>query len=125
MSDNAKFPPLSLATTGMRGRCPRCGRGKLFNGFLQIAPKCNSCDLDYNFSDAGDGPAVFIILIVGFLVVGGALVTEVSYRPPYWVHAVIWLPLIVLLPLALLRPAKGLMTAIQYRNKAREGRLAD
>ncbi|MBZ0217584.1 MAG: DUF983 domain-containing protein [Fimbriimonadaceae bacterium] len=123
MSDEAHYPPLSPVSTGLRGTCPRCGTGKLFDGFLTIDKRCTSCDLDYGFADAGDGPAVFIILIVGFLVVGGALITEVTYQPHYWLHAVIWFPLIILLPLVLLRPAKGLMTAIQYRHKAQEGRL--
>lgn len=114
-SDKSYFPLLSPVSTGLRGVCPRCGQGRLFDGFLRLGKQCNSCDLDYEFADTGDGPAVFIILIVGFLIVGGALVTEVTYQPPYWLHAVIWFPLIILLPLLLLRPAKGLMTAIQFR----------
>jgi len=123
MSGNAHYPRLSPVSTGLRGQCPRCGKGPLFDGFLTLAKDCSACRLDYRFADAGDGPAVFIILVVGFLVVGGALVTEVRYQPPYWLHAAIWLPLILCLPLILLRPAKGLMTAIQYHHQAREGRL--
>mgnify|MGYP002713310269 CR=1 FL=1 len=125
MSESARFPNLSPVSTGMRGKCPRCGKGRLFDGYLSLARNCPACELDYEFADSGDGPAVFIILIVGFLVVGGALFTEVRFQPPYWLHAVIWLPLIVFLPLILLRPAKGLMTAMQYRHKAQEGQLAD
>lgn len=123
MTNDAHYPPLSPADTGLKGRCPRCGEGRLFNGFLSTAPRCESCGLDLSFADSGDGPAVFIILIVGFIIVAGALVTEVKYQPPYWVHAVIWLPLTAILSLGLLRPAKGLMIALQYRNKAEEGRL--
>lgn len=114
----------SLARIALFGRCPRCGAGRLFARHLEPARSCEACGLDYRFVDSGDGPAVFVILIVGFVVVGGALVTEVKYSPPYWLHAVLWLPLTVVLSLGLLRPAKALMIALQYRHRAREGRLA-
>lgn len=90
-----------------------------------MAGRCERCGLDFRFADTGDGPAVFIILAVGFLIVGAALLTEVFYRPPYWVHGIIWLPLTVALSLALLRPVKALMLALQYRHRAEQGRLAD
>jgi len=108
---------------GLRGRCPRCGEGHLFKGFLGLREKCESCGLDYSFADAGDGPAVFVILIGGFIVVFAALFTEFMYQPPYWVHAALWLPLILLVTLAPLRPIKGLLIALQYHHKAQEGRL--
>jgi len=108
---------------GLRGRCPRCGEGKLFTGFLNLRPRCEHCGLDYNFADAGDGPAVFVILIGGFIVVFAALVTEMLYQPPYWVHAALWLPLILIVTLAPLRPIKGLLIALQYHHKAAEGRV--
>ncbi len=108
---------------GLRGRCPRCGEGRLFRGFLQLRPRCESCGLDFDFADAGDGPAVFVILLGGAIVVGAALITEVVYQPPYWVHAMLWLPLILLVTLAPLRPIKGLMIALQYHHRAQEGRL--
>ena len=73
--------------------------------------------------DAGDGPAVFVILIVGAIVAGGALVVEFTYQPPYWVHAVLWLPLICLLTFSLLRLIKSLLLVLQYKHQAREGRL--
>jgi len=110
--------------SGLRGFCPRCGEGRLFAGYLDLAPRCERCDLDYAFADAGDGPAVFVILIAGFAVVGGALVVEMLWRPPYWLHAAIWLPLLLLLTLGLLRPLKGLLVALQYHHKAGEGRSA-
>ena len=81
------------------------------------------CGLDYGFADTGDGPAVFIVLVVGFIVVSAALAVEVLYQPPYWVHGALWLPLIVGLCLGLLRPFKATLLALQYRNKAREGRF--
>ena len=114
--------PLPIAR-GLRGRCPHCGEGKLFQGFLTLRPRCDHCGLDYSFADAGDGPAVFVILLGGALVVFAALITEVAYQPPYWVHAVLWVPLILLVTLAPLRPIKGLMIALQYYHRAQEGRL--
>ena len=93
--DHASTPPLPIAR-GLRGRCPRCGEGKLFQGFLTLRPRCEKCGLDYRFADAGDGPAVFVILLGGAIVVFAALITEVVYQPPYWVHAALWLPLILL-----------------------------
>jgi uncharacterized protein (DUF983 family) len=117
----------SLASTlvaGLAGRCPACGRGKLFSGYLNLAPRCSVCGLDYSFAEAGDGPAVFVILVTGFIVVGAALYVEMVYAPPYWLHAVIWGPLAILLPLLLLRSFKGVLVALQYKHKAEEGRLA-
>jgi len=95
----------------------------LFDGFLALRRACGNCGLDYGFADTGDGPAVFIMLIVGFIVVGAALAVEILFRPPYWVHAALWLPLAVMLALAMLRPSKALLLALQYRHKAEEGRL--
>jgi uncharacterized protein (DUF983 family) len=108
---------------GLRGRCPSCGEGRLFQGFLAVRPACEKCGLDYGFADAGDGPAVFVILLGGAIVVGAALATEVIYQPPYWLHAALWLPLILLVTLAPLRLIKGLLIALQYHHKAAEGRL--
>ena len=110
---------------GLRGRCPNCGEGLLFEGFLKIAPKCEACGYDLAKADSGDGPAVFVIMIAGFVVAFAALYTEVAYHPPVWVHLVIWLPLTVVLCLALLRPLKGLMVAAQFANKASEARNDD
>ena len=72
---------------------------------------------------SGDGPAVFIMLIVGFIVTGGALIVEALYSPPYWLHAVLWLPIAIALPLLILRPFKATLIALQYANKAAEGGL--
>lgn len=108
---------------GLMGRCPRCGEGKLFNGFLTLRPACDKCGLDYSFADAGDGPAVFVILIGGALVVMAALFTEVVYQPPYWLHAALWLPLILMVTLLPLRMIKGLLIALQFHHKAAPGEL--
>ena len=115
-------PRVSPYLAGVRCRCPRCGRGRLFTGFLTLAPVCENCGLDYGFADAGDGPAVFVILIAGFLVVGAAVIVEFVWRPPYWVHALLWIPLILVVTLGLLRPLKGLLVALQFHHKAEEGR---
>jgi len=119
---DAAYPPLSPALTGLTCRCPRCGRGKLFQGFLNTQPRCEVCGLDYGFIDSGDGPAVFVILLAGFIVVGAALVVEFKYAPPFWLHAVLWGPLILVTTLLPLRLMKGLMIALQYHHKAAEAR---
>ena len=108
---------------GLAGHCPRCGKGKLFDGFLAMAPRCDACGLDYSFVDSADGPAFFVMFFAGFVVAGSALAVEVLYQPPYWVHALLWTPLILLTTLAPLRPMKGLLIALQYHHKAAEGRL--
>ena len=119
-------PPETIQASivaGLKCACPRCGRGKLFRGFVTLRPRCEVCGLDYDFANSGDGPAVFIMFLAGFIVVGAALVTEVLYRPPYWVHAALWLPLILVVTLGPLRPMKGLMIALQYHHRAAEGRF--
>jgi uncharacterized protein (DUF983 family) len=116
----------SLGSTlwaGIAGRCPSCQRGKLFAGYLTLAPKCTVCGLDYSFADSGDGPAVFVILVTGFVVTGLALFTEMRYAPPYWLHALLWGPLAIILPLVLLRSFKGALIALQFKHKAEEGKL--
>lgn len=115
--------PVPNALTPFASRCPRCAKGPLFNGFLTVAPSCAACGLSYEPFDSGDGPAVFIILIAGFLVCGLALWTEVTFQPPYWVHAVLWLPLILAVSLGLLRPLKSWMIHQQFKHKAEEGKL--
>jgi uncharacterized protein (DUF983 family) len=120
MADPAAPNPVLV---GIACRCPRCGKGRLFTGFLGLKPACDVCGLDYSFADAGDGPAVFVIMIAGFIVVGAALMVEIYYQPPLWVHLVLWAPLILLTTLAPLRLIKGVLIALQYHHKAAEGRL--
>lgn len=121
--DKAIWPPVEPVAAGLKGRCPRCGEGKLFSGFLTVGKQCGVCRLDYSFADAGDGPAVFVILIIGFIVVGLALWMEVTLSPPLWLHLLLWVPLTVVLSLGGLRLMKGVLITLQYRNKAAEGRL--
>jgi uncharacterized protein (DUF983 family) len=105
---------------GVLGRCPNCSEGPLFTGFLKVAPRCTRCGFDLTRADSGDGPAVFVIFIAGFIAAFGILFTEIAYRPPLWVEAVIWLPVAAILCVALLQPLKGLMIAAQFANKASE-----
>jgi len=120
--------PVTLSQTILRGlacRCPRCGRGKLFSGFLTLRHRCEACELDYAFIDTGDGPAIFIMMIAGAIVVAAALIVEVKYQPPFWVHAALWLPLILVTTLLPLRAMKSLLIALQFHHKAAPGELVD
>lgn len=110
---------------GLKGRCPNCGEGHLFEGFLRVSPRCEACGFDLARADSGDGPVVFITLIAGFIVAFAAMFTEIAFRPPVWLHLVLWLPLATVLCLGLLRPMKGLMIAAQFANKASEARRDD
>jgi len=113
---------VSVMKASLLGLCPRCEQGPLFDGYIKLKPRCSSCNLDYAMFDAGDGPAVFGILIVGAIVAGLALYVEFTFSPPYWVHAVLWIPLIVILSLAFLRLSKSTLLVLQYKHKAGEGR---
>jgi len=114
---------LQSALRGIACRCPRCGQGKLYAGFLTLRPACEVCGLDYAFIDVGDGAAVFGILIGGAIVVACALIVEVKLQPPFWVHAALWLPLVLATTLLPLRSIKALLIALQFHHKAQEGRL--
>jgi uncharacterized protein (DUF983 family) len=115
----AKAPllPVSPIRAGILCRCPKCGKGRLYSGYLTVVEKCASCGLQLRKQDAGDGPAVFIVLFVGGIIVGLALWVEIVYQPPYWVHVVIWAPAILAGCLGALRPAKALMIALQFKHK--------
>ncbi len=119
------YPPRSAFKTGVCCRCPRCGRGRLFVGFLTVVERCEACRFDLTKADSGDGPAVFIILILGAVVVALAFLVERGFMPPMWVHALLWPPLILGGTLAMLRPFKGLMIAIQYKHKASDSGTLD
>lgn len=101
-------------------RCPNCGKGALFVRRLSLSVReaCPACGFDLRAVDTGDGPAVFVILVGGAIAVFGMLFTEAAYRPPIWVHFMVWLPLAVVICLGLLKPSKGLLIAAQFRNKA-------
>lgn len=107
---------------GLLCRCPRCGKGPLFEGFLKVRPACTACGHDLTSVATGDGAATFIMQIAGAVVGFSALYVEIAFSPPMWVHLVVWLPLVALLSLGLMRPGKGLMIALHMRNRAREVR---
>ena len=111
--------------TGLACKCPRCGQGRLFAGFLTVAESCTVCGLDLKKADSADGPAVFIIFILGFLVVPLALWVESRFAPPLWLHMTIWPPVILGGALGLLRPMKGVMIVLQYRHQASESGAID
>ncbi|HUO90533.1 MAG TPA: DUF983 domain-containing protein [Rhizomicrobium sp.] len=105
------------------GRCPKCGQGRLFAGYLAIAPACTVCGQDFRSFDVGDGAAALVILVVGAIVCGLALWVEFTFQPPLWVHVVLWTPLIAVLTFVLLRVTKSALLVLQYKHKAGEGRM--
>ncbi|MGD2132320.1 MAG: DUF983 domain-containing protein [Maricaulaceae bacterium] len=117
--------PVNPIAAGLKGRCPVCGEGDLFAGYLTVASECESCGADLSKADSGDGPAVFVMFVVGFIVVPLALVLEVALSPPIWLHLLLWIPLATVLTLMLLRPFKGVMITLQFHNKAEEARFED
>ncbi|WBV42258.1 DUF983 domain-containing protein [Pseudoroseomonas cervicalis] len=123
MSGSKTWPVLSPLHTGIRGRCPRCGEGHLFNGFLTLRPSCEVCGLDYSFADPADGPAFFVICFACVPSVVLALWIEARFAAPYWVHLVTSLPFMLLTCVPTLRPLKGWLVASQYVHKAEEARF--
>ena len=116
-------PSVSPMYAGLLARCPRCGKGRLFKNVLELRERCESCDLSYRFIDTGDGPAVFAIFILGFVVLGLALYVEFTYEPPTWVHVVLWGAFTPLIALGLLRFLKAMLIALQFKHKAEQGRV--
>ena len=110
------FPPVPLAHAAFACRCPRCGEGRLFTGLLSVRPSCPACGLDLSAQDAGDGPAVFVILFLGLIVVGLAAIVEIKFAPPLWLHMVLWTPLILGGAILMLRPLKAGLIALQYKH---------
>lgn len=117
---SSRRPAVSPWRAALSGTCPRCGQGRLWAGFLAVKPSCERCGLDLARHDSGDGPAVFLIFVLGFLVVPIVLWIELTWRPALWVHALVTLVLVIGLALALLRPAKALVLALQYRHRSED-----
>lgn len=103
-----------LLRAGLACRCPRCGKGRLYTGFMQVVDHCSVCGLEMARHDSGDGPAVFLIFILGFTIVPAALIISLKVDWPLWLHALIWVPVIMGATLGMLRPAKGVTIALQY-----------
>lgn len=125
MSWDDSHPRTSWLRAGILCRCPRCGEGPLYRGLLQVRESCPVCGLDLQKADPGDGPAVFIILVLGALVVLLAFLVEVWITPPIWLHAIVWGVFILAGAIALLRPAKALLIASQFKNKASDSGTLD
>jgi len=114
MTTQTSYEGVSPFAAGLRSRCPRCGEGHLFKGFLTVADHCDSCGLSYDFADSGDGPAILIMFPVGTIVVLLWLITDAMFHLPAVVHLMLWLPAVVIFSLLLLRPFKGVLIAMQY-----------
>jgi uncharacterized protein (DUF983 family) len=111
------------ARAAIKGLCPRCGAGGLFAGAVRFSDGCATCALDFGQFNVGDGPAAFLILIVGAIVTFCAVILQLSAEPPFWVHILLWVPISAVLVVGLLRVAKGALLVLEYRNRAREGRI--
>lgn len=116
-------PPLPIIS-GLTCRCPRCGKGKLFRGFLTVAKECEACGLDFSFADPADGPAFFVMTAIGMIVIAVFTYVEVVYHPPLWVHAVTVFPALIIGCLGTLRPVKAWLVASQFFHKAEEARFS-
>ena len=122
MTEGGRAEPRPLAC-GLHGLCPRCGAKTLFAGRIKFADRCRACGLDFGRYNVGDGPAAFLTLILGTIVVIGAVTLELSVSPPFWVHLLIWPPVTIAAVIVSLRVAKGWLLSLEYRNAAVEGRL--
>ncbi|MDB5681015.1 MAG: hypothetical protein JWO16_820 [Sphingomonas bacterium] len=118
-------PEPSPAQVALKGLCPRCGAATLFAGWARFADKCSACDLDFGRFNVGDGPAAFLTLILGAIVVTLAIVLELTVHPPWWVHVLLWVPITAGAVLGALRVSKGALIALEYRNRAAEVRNED
>src|SRR5258707_1807022 len=112
MEQTGHYPAVSLVRAALGCRCPRCGKGRLFAGLLSVRANCEACGLDLSAQDAGDGPAVFVILFLGFIVVGLAAIVEIKFAPPVLLHLLLWTPLILGDAILILRPLKAALIAL-------------
>lgn len=124
MTPNGKLDAHSSLQTALAGGCPRCGSRSLFAGWVRFADRCRSCDLDFSSFNVGDGPAAFLIFIVGTITVAGALLLDAAVEPPWYVHLV-WIPVAAALTIFGLRFSKAWLLGQEYRHRAREGRIAE
>lgn len=113
---------VSPIAAGLRCRCPECGEGPVFETYLGFASVCSVCEASFEKADAGDGPAFFVMFLVGILVTPPVLIVQILFDPPAWVHLVVWAPVIIGLSLLLLRPFKSLLFALQWKNNAEEAK---
>ena len=113
----------TIAQVALKGLCPRCGKPTLFAKWSTFADRCPNCGLDFSKFNVGDGPAAFLTLILGALVVALAITLELKVHPPLWLHMLIWIPFTAGGVVLSLKAAKGALMSAEYRNAAREGRI--
>lgn len=119
MTDNTR--ELSPIATGLRGRCPRCGEGHIFAGYLSVADRCESCGLDLGFADSADAPAFLVMFPVGTIVIALWLISDALWHWPALLHLAVWMPATLLFSILFLRPVKGVIVNMQYKSGARLG----
>ncbi|GAA0474241.1 DUF983 domain-containing protein [Parasphingorhabdus litoris] len=123
-TENSKGQP-DLIPAALFGLCPHCGQKTLFRSITAFSDKCRACGLDYREYNVGDGPAAFLTLIVGGLVLALALIVELNYRPSMWLHVILWFPLTIVAVVGSLRVSKAILLILEHRNQAREGSIDD
>ncbi len=123
-TDNKKGQP-DVLPAALFGLCPRCGQTTLFANLTRFSDKCRACGLDYSQYNVGDGPAAFLTLIVGGVILALALMVELNFHPPLWVHVLLWFPLTSAAVVGSLRFSKALLLILEHRNQAREGSIDD
>lgn len=116
---------VSPISAGLRCRCPNCGEGAVFRGFLTFKSRCDACGADLSVADAGDGPAFFVMLAALIIMVPTAMLTQLAFHPPLWVHVILWPPVVFGLCIALLRPFKATIFALQWRHNAGQASVED
>lgn len=116
-------PPIPLFIAGTRGLCPRCGKPTIYAGLIKFADRCSACGLDFTQLNVDDGPAAFLTLIIGAIIVAAAVVLQVKYAPPVWLQMLIWIPVAAVAVVACLRVAKGVLLIVEYRQAARQGKI--
>ena len=116
-------PPLWRAA--LFGLCPECGAPTLFEGPTKFAPRCRACGLDYSTYNVGDGPAAFLTMIIGALIVAAAIAVDFAFEPPLWVHVLLWVPITAAAVIYGLRVGKAALLASEHQRKAAEGRVVD
>jgi uncharacterized protein (DUF983 family) len=113
-------PPIRA---GLTGHCPRCNARTLFAGWIKFADHCSKCGLEFSKFNVGDGAAAFLILILGAITAAAAIIVELKFSPPFWLHLVLWPPIVLAMTIVSLRASKGVLLALEFHNAAREGRI--
>jgi uncharacterized protein (DUF983 family) len=112
----------TIVRAALFGLCPQCGTKSMFASATQFSDKCPACTLDYQQFNVGDGPAALLIIPIGAIIIGLAILLDIAIRPPFWVHVIIWVPVTAVLVIGFLRAAKGAMLALEFRNHAGEAK---